>query len=1275
MSNNKKEEHSTVKEILDQKDTPEKNKESKLKIEKKPSFIKKFVNKLFKKNKSDKNLNIHQVFIKQLKDDVKPNKRKKLFSLLPKFIQKKFENFGEQTQDRIFIENNMLPLLIKVYACFAKSDGIIADEEVDYTLDFLRYDYPESFYSELASSYRKELSNAHNIDDIAKNLSSHLSDEEKILLGVQLYVLISRTGLTEDKLGFFRKFMTDMGVVNQAINFVYQLRSDELKIENKSNFNNKKSILEVLTFGNNKKNDVCLDFIDSKFKFTAYRVYNFILIKNTGKQPIIVKGHQVKSGEFCRIYANQRIIISDFIFFYQDIIFYFNSKKLLTTTKVYLSINQFGNPFVEKNRSRSSELEISFGLDVKIRVLKKTLAKINGKKILSTRLFRASLLDKVTYGDEAIMPLISLRRRITEIGGKFELSHSRNEYLISNNPALLRRGDILLSGSQLDEVLMRIHLYRDGKSGYLEILKSQRPIFLDKTPIKGSIQLKDGDRITIANNQYLSCSFSERVIQEERNVILTLELRNVNHRFVQNETALDNVSFTARRGEMICILGPSGCGKSTLLRSIAGHLKPNQGNLLLNDYNLYENINNFAPYISFAPHEETYDPLLTVEENLLYSAAIRAPNLTEDERKRRINARLVELGLSEHKSRRAGDSENKYLSSGERKRLNIGLEMIGTADVYLFDEPTSGLSSKDSEHIIDILKSISQNKITIVSLHQPSSRIFKMFNKALLLDQCGKMAFYGTPEETLKYFQDACKEELIIEDKGLEESFHRYVKDTKIEQLSPDFIFDVLETPLRDLSFEIIYEEDKSGVRVPSRRFPPEFWRDRYQVYRLTKDIEIKKSEFQKKDTNEDEEDNNKFLSLPPQRKYYFKDKCTLFFTILKRTFLSKLRNHSNIFITMAEAPILAVLVAMVLRYSDDDHVYSFATAFHIPTYLFLSLVVAMFLGLTNSADDVLRDQSLLMRERNHNPKLNTKFYVISKFLSLSFFAFLQCFIYQLIGHKILEFNGMFKYHLLWMLLSNFMGISIGLFVSSMSRNIKVALNIIPIVLIPQIILGGALIKYEEMNKNIDLINRLNVWWDKEKIAESSKLKVPFICEFMPLRWVYEGSIISQATKNPINIAEDIIIKKIKSIIKNDESKNNNSELLQMLKEGLPYISSFQGDTIKDITDQIDTLLSTTLDGKFSPDDYPALSDKYKYNASEVFKNEKVMSLFAKAEIDRVNKYSKTNLNVFFGSKKTYFGFQIDTITLNLIVCIAMTLLGFIFLYYILYRRLIAINK
>src|SRR6185369_17882344 len=211
-----------------------------------------------------------------------------------------------------------------------------------------------------------------------------------------------------------------------------------------------------------------------------------------------------------------------------------------------------------------------------------------------------------------------------------------------------------------------------------------------------------------------------------------------------------------------------------------------------------------------------------------------------------------------------------------------------------------------------------------------------------------------------------------------------------------------------------------------------------------------------------------------------------------------------------------ALLIATILRYSDSGQ-YDFASAYHIPTFLFLSLIVAMFLGLTNSADDVIRDRTVLQRERNLNVRLS--YYVVSKTITLGVFALIQCILFVLIGNYILQIRGMFWIDLGIVFMTALGGVSLGLAVSSLVSDPKTAANIVPLVLIPQIIMGGALIKYEDMNRNLGLVYAFTRWFSEHPDTEqgkkmNSKLQVPFVCQFIAMRWSYEEIVLAQAKLN-----------------------------------------------------------------------------------------------------------------------------------------------------------------
>jgi ABC-type multidrug transport system ATPase subunit/ABC-type multidrug transport system permease subunit len=1137
----------------------------------------------------------------------------------------------------------MLPVLIEVFAGFSKLDGEVEEEEIERSLGYLRYDYSGAIYSDMRRLYFEALQQPQDLAQRAKDLSGQLAMDQKILLCVQLYLLISQSASNQRQMVEFYLFMTNLGIAAQAIDIVYQLNTgDHAPAEE---FVTKSGQpLETLEISASNTSSVVLRSLSEACHVTAFRYQNLVLVKNTGKSPILVRSRRLPPGDFSRLYPGERVVLEDVTVDFNDLTSYFNAKKTLTGTQLYLTLTETGDAEISPQRTRGTNLRLSFGLGVSVEALRNTSATLNGVALREGTKVEASIEDKIIAHDEIEIALRDLRVRAQEFGGQFRLEGSRNTYLVSNKPELLEEGDILLSEDTEGEILLRIECNYAQKTGTLEVLRSSRPLFIGQVPVRESISLSDGDTITLGEGQFLRCHFSDRIIEEEKNVIRQIEVRELAHRFDSKDTALDGISFIARRGEMICVMGPSGCGKSTLLRVLGGQLKTRGGEVLMNGIPLYENLPNLKPYIGYIPQEDAFDPLLKVQENLDFSVAVRCPHLKEEDRRKRVEAKLAELGLADMRKRLAGTPEQKFLSGGERKRLNAGLDMIGISDVYLFDEPTSGLSSKDSEHVLEIIRSLARNKLVLVSIHQPSMRLLQMFDKALLLDKGGKMAYFGTPQGLLEYFWKAYNDETGQREQEMPAN------------ITPDFVFDVLETPLRDISGDIIQERSADGHMVAARRFPPNFWRDRYQSHLLLESMA--KVQAMPGSTNvisRPRDDSQGSLArsrtVPKPPKHTLREESILFYTNLKRAFLSKLRNRTNLLTTLLEAPLLAFLISGVLKYSEEEN-YTFATAFHVPTYLFMSLVVAMFLGLTNSADEIIRDRHLLSRERNHN--LRTFYYLFGKVTSLSAFALAQCVIYLLIGNAVLEIRDMFWVHLWWMFITSLTGACLGLLVSCVANDNRTAINAIPLILIPQIILGGALIKYEEMNKNLDFVYSVTRWLERAGVTEEdepSKLKVPFICQFMPLRWSYEAMLISQARLNPLTAAQDQLearIQELVSLPKEARMTKDQQRELDTAKQALAVVSGLYARDADEAVDLLNRIRAASIRGRL---DTRLLSEALErqdgVSAEEVYVNRKVLDLVTKAEMEREDYRRKRSPNVFFGTVKRYFGTEFGTLWIN----------------------------
>jgi hypothetical protein len=515
------------------------------------------------------------------------------------------------------------------------------------------------------------------------------------------------------------------------------------------------------------------------------------------------------------------------------------------------------------------------------------------------------------------------------------------------------------------------------------------------------------------------------------------------------------------------------------------------------------------------------------------------------------------------------------------------------------------------------------------------------------------LVFFGTPQETLQYFATAEHEQQF----GTELGGCPSCGTTR-----PEFIFDVLETPLRDLSGDIIYEENSKGQLVPARRYSPDYWRDKYESFRLIQEmrqISLK-------------QDPPAVLPVPSDKKEptRWRDEWVRVTTILKRAFVSKLRNRTNLWTTIFEAPVLAALIGFVLRYAENGD-YDFASAFHIPTYLFLALVVAMFLGLTNSCDDIIRDRPILQRERNLN--IHLPYYVLSKFFTLSLFAIIQSILFLLIGDAILEIRGMFWPYLWFMGTTAVAGVAGGLLISSLVSDAKTAANIVPLVLIPQIILGGALIKYDEMNRNLDflyVLTRDRAAKDQQPADDRMKPKdveVPFICQFIPMRWSYEAMVVAQAKLNPFTRRQDILTGKIEQLAKQKNLTPGENDRLDDLKETLAILSGLAGAKAGEVDQKLHEVDRIIAGADLDRKKFDSGGDQV--TAEQLFQNQKITDMLTDAQMKQKD-YTSEARNVFFGPEKNYFRQRISIFAFNSCIINGFTVLFLLFLLLSLHRQL-----
>ncbi len=546
--------------------------------------------------------------------------------------------------------------------------------------------------------------------------------------------------------------------------------------------------------------------------------------------------------------------------------------------------------------------------------------------------------------------------------------------------------------------------------------------------------------------------------------------KNIEFRFNNSNNGIKNFNFCEESGNIVGILGGSGVGKTTLLSLINGKLRPNSGQITINGYDNYRARFKLQGMIGYVPQDDLLIEELTIYQNLYYNARLCFADYTDDQIIESVEKIMSDLELSDISHLQVGDPLNKYISGGQRKRLNIGLELMREPYILILDEPTSGLSSSDSENIMQLLKAQTQKgRLIIATIHQPSSAIFKMMDKLWILDKGGYPIYSGNPVDAVEYFKkinaqvDAAESECIT------------CGNIRTEQ-----ILEIIET-------KTLNEE---GVPTRQRKIQPDKWFSFYKE-RIEPLIEIKKPPKEIPVSN---------FKIPSANRQ--------FITFSIRNLLAKLANTQYLVINILEAPILALILGYITKYTRDD-AFTFQDNINFPVFLFMSIVVAMFMGLTVSAEEIVRDRKILERESFLN--LSWPAYLSSKIVYLFVFSAFQTFTFVLITSLILDIKGMFLIYWLVLFSTSAFANMIGLNISSGLDSVVAIYILVPLILVPHLLLGGAMISFDDLNRGL-----------------TKKKYVPIIGDMMITRWAYEAISVAQFKSN-----------KFEQYFYDDEEKSN----------------------------------------------------------------------------------------------------------------------------------------
>ncbi len=550
---------------------------------------------------------------------------------------------------------------------------------------------------------------------------------------------------------------------------------------------------------------------------------------------------------------------------------------------------------------------------------------------------------------------------------------------------------------------------------------------------------------------------ASRFVDEDLSPSFVFSAEEIEFKFKNSDNGLHRFSFAEKSGQLIAIMGGSGVGKSTLLNILNGNIPVQNGNVKINQVDIYEHKKEIEGLIGYVPQDDLLFEDLTVWENLYYNASLCFDQLPRSEIGEKVDKVLHELELYSFKDLKVGSPLKKIISGGQRKRLNVALELIREPAILFVDEPTSGLSSTDSEKVMLLLKQQARKgKLIIVNIHQPSSAIFKLFDKLWILDSGGRPIYTGNPLDAIIYFKREVNH------------VNAHVCECIIcGNVNPEQVLEIVESK----------KIDNSGNFLPERRFTPQYWYDEYR-----KNTRVKKK---KKPGAE--------AGLPPKgsKKPGLTKQFRIFF---ERNLSIKTADRQYLIINLLEAPVLAVIVAWFTRFSEGNE-YVFFENKSLISYLFMSIVVILFMGMSVSAEEIIKDRKILQRESFLN--LSRFSYLNSKILFLVLLSAFQSFSFVLIGNLILGIHGMTLAY--WLIL-----FSVAVFANFLGLNISAAFNsvvaiyiLVPLLLIPQILLCGVIVKFDDLQSKT-----------------AAKDAVPFAGEIMASRWAFEALAVEQFKEN-----------------------------------------------------------------------------------------------------------------------------------------------------------------
>ena len=582
--------------------------------------------------------------------------------------------------------------------------------------------------------------------------------------------------------------------------------------------------------------------------------------------------------------------------------------------------------------------------------------------------------------------------------------------------------DVVLNDPQVSRFHARIDKQGPGAATITD-LDSANGVHINgrRIPPRLPQPLRSGDEFWVGINRY---SFEENeVVQFVRPSGVKLDayhLTRIVGKGNKQIKILNDVSLSIQPGEFVAVVGGSGAGKSTLLSALTGFTPATEGQVFYNGIDYYQHFDLFRASLGYVPQDDIIHKNLTVEQVLNYAARLRLPPDTTAEERK---AR-VEEAMRQLQLTERRETQVSMLSGGQRKRVSIGVELLNEPGLFFLDEPTSGLDPGLEETMMHLFRDLSRQGRTVVVITHATKNI-TVCDKVIFLARGGYLAFYGTPKEALEYFQ--------VED------FTGIYRRLETEATPAEWGQRFTQTVLFRRNIVEQLNPQLSGQPVQHVQQPQQV---------------VKKPE----------------------------SSALTQFLVLTARYLAILRRDKVLMaLFFIQPPVIAF--ALTGMFKSDIFTTDPAKAVFL---MFISTVASIFLGAMNSAREITKENAIYIRERLVNLKLLP--YLFSKIVVLGALSLFQALVFLIVIMTKVKIPDMDVIMFLKMYASlslvNLGGMAMGLTVSARVSNEDKATGAVPLMVLPQMSLAGAMIPYSTMPKGGQLISNLAISrWNFQNLA------------------------------------------------------------------------------------------------------------------------------------------------------------------------------------------------